>query len=390
MVGLIGERQKMEHDSTNQQKLAQQLKRLTLALDSEQKERLEALALLKEIRQMHCTSDEPTRAMLGASDFFKQVGRELQQALQYTVNLSGILLEQPEEISGRQKLKDIASNMNIALLDLDRLLEEQKKPMAQPLNTYKYSALVLCQDEQFLAVTEAFLGKWDIRSDCITSPKFALAKFQEGEINKDKYALFIIDDKFMDFLREYKQENLFAEMLTVVFCDDVSMVSTEGFPENVKFLQKPVGQSAIFNSLVSSIAVEHDYKQCAKDESKVDAIILVVEDHEVNQRLIREYLQRLGYQVQVVNNGQEAIDELENKNYDLIFMDCQMPVLDGYEATKRIRKMEENTDNRNKIIALTAHAMQGDRELCLECGMDDYLAKPFRKKDLMGMLNKWL
>ncbi len=116
--------------------------------------------------------------------------------------------------------------------------------------------------------------------------------------------------------------------------------------------------------------------------------ILVVEDIIINQKIILKQLQRLGYKADCVGNGQEALDILSNQQYDLIFMDCQMPVLDGYETTGKLRKLEGG--NNHIIIGLTAYAMDGDKEKCLGAGMDDYLTKPMDMTDLSDMLKKWL
>jgi signal transduction histidine kinase len=117
--------------------------------------------------------------------------------------------------------------------------------------------------------------------------------------------------------------------------------------------------------------------------------ILVVEDIEPNQQLIVQMLKYLGYTADVVNNGQEALMHLADQEYDVVLMDCQMPILDGYEATRRFRQYEDS-QRRTPIIGLTAHAMVGDREKCLEIGMDDYLSKPIKLKDLRTVLERWL
>jgi CheY-like chemotaxis protein len=116
--------------------------------------------------------------------------------------------------------------------------------------------------------------------------------------------------------------------------------------------------------------------------------ILVVEDNPINQRVFESMLEHLGYGCRLVANGQEALAALASERYDLVFMDCQMPVMDGYEATRKMRSGQPS--HAGPIVALTAHALDGDREKCLEAGMDDYLAKPVSLKCLGGMLSKWL
>ncbi|PWR00458.1 response regulator [Leucothrix pacifica] len=119
--------------------------------------------------------------------------------------------------------------------------------------------------------------------------------------------------------------------------------------------------------------------------------LLLAEDNKVNQMVATTMLKKLGYQVDVVNNGREALEALNEKPYDLIFMDCQMPVLDGYEATKEIRKFSSsNLLNTTPVIALTAHAMLNNDQKCFDAGMDDFLSKPVRVKEMKEILNKWL
>jgi len=117
--------------------------------------------------------------------------------------------------------------------------------------------------------------------------------------------------------------------------------------------------------------------------------ILVAEDNLVNQQVILAMLTSNHYRADIVHNGREALDALSRKHYDVILMDCQMPVMDGYEATKIIREREKNSHRRIPIIAVTGHAMQGDRELCLAAGMDDFLTKPFHMELLFSTLSRW-
>jgi CheY-like chemotaxis protein len=119
--------------------------------------------------------------------------------------------------------------------------------------------------------------------------------------------------------------------------------------------------------------------------------VLVVEDELINQMVCRQVLQKMGIEVAVAENGQQAIDAVTSDRFDLLLMDCQMPVMDGYLATRSIRATEQAQGlPRLPIVALTAHAMRGDREACIEAGMDDYLSKPFEISDLQDKLQQWL
>jgi two-component system, sensor histidine kinase and response regulator len=115
----------------------------------------------------------------------------------------------------------------------------------------------------------------------------------------------------------------------------------------------------------------------------------VAEDNLVNQRVVLGPLAKLGHHADSVRNGLEAVQAVENGRYDLVIMDCQMPELDGFEATRRIRRLS-GPSHTIPIIALTANAMQGDREQCLEVGMNDYVSKPVDVGRLAAALQRWL
>ncbi len=117
--------------------------------------------------------------------------------------------------------------------------------------------------------------------------------------------------------------------------------------------------------------------------------ILVVDDDAINRLVCESQLQDLGFEVEAVEGGEQALRAIEHQGFDAILMDCQMPDLDGYETTRRIRR-RESPGRRAVIVAVTAHALQGEREKCLSAGMDDYLSKPLRGEDLRVVLDRWL
>lgn len=119
------------------------------------------------------------------------------------------------------------------------------------------------------------------------------------------------------------------------------------------------------------------------------AHVLLVEDQPVNQMLIKAILAKAKCRVDVANNGQEALDKIKENTYDLVFMDCQMPVMDGFEATRRIRNDEEGTGRHLPIVALTADSMMGDRARCIAHGMDEHASKPIRVETVYEMLRKY-
>ncbi len=115
--------------------------------------------------------------------------------------------------------------------------------------------------------------------------------------------------------------------------------------------------------------------------------ILMAEDNAINQRVAQLILKRSGFDIDLVADGGEALDAHRTKPYDLILMDCQMPIMDGFEASRLIRQLKQPQPI---IIAVTANALVGERERCLNAGMDDYLSKPFQADQLVALVNKWV
>ncbi len=120
------------------------------------------------------------------------------------------------------------------------------------------------------------------------------------------------------------------------------------------------------------------------------ARLLLAEDNRVNQLVALAQLESLGHHVTVVNNGADAIEAVRKDEFDMVLMDIQMPVMDGIEATRRIRALEDPSKSRVTIIALTANAMKGNAENYLAAGMDDYMSKPIDRSELRTLLEKWL
>jgi PAS domain S-box-containing protein len=156
------------------------------------------------------------------------------------------------------------------------------------------------------------------------------------------------------------------------------------------YLTKPVRRSQLWKSIGAAVGGTQSGVEPSRTGARVDAVrqerplrILLAEDNAVNQKLVTRHLAKAGYRVDVVVNGREVLDAVARDSFDLILMDVQMPEMSGLEATRHIRERERVSGGRIPIIALTARAMKGDRETCIEAGMDGYLAKPMRGEELM-------
>jgi two-component system, sensor histidine kinase and response regulator len=157
-------------------------------------------------------------------------------------------------------------------------------------------------------------------------------------------------------------------------------------------LTKPVRRAALLETLAEVLRdVESVEPAAVGTAASVTGRghVLVAEDNPVNQLVIETMLRQRGFEVEIANDGLEALQQLDPQRHDAVFMDCQMPNLDGYETTARIRA-DEPPDRHVPIFAMTAHAFAGDRERCLRAGMDDYLSKPLRAADLDAVLERWL
>ena len=192
-----------------------------------------------------------------------------------------------------------------------------------------------------------------------------------------------------------------CQQLVTLMAGEIGVSSQLGkgttFWFTVPFEVQPVNRTHLSPQSKSAIAA---YQVCSgqfppvpnrqtSNERKLSRLkILVVDDARVNQKVVLRQLQQLGHTGDCVNNGQEALEKLATSNYDIVLMDCQMPVLDGYQATQAIRQQEQGTDYHQIVIGLTAHAMKGDREKCLAAGMDNYMTKPLILSELERILQQ--
>jgi CheY-like chemotaxis protein len=157
-----------------------------------------------------------------------------------------------------------------------------------------------------------------------------------------------------------------------------------------------VRPSQLFDVLHTLLSSRPEYGKHEAGEHAAEVVrpdhggrVLIVEDNAANLKVAMRMVERLGYRADKAGNGVEAVRVLDRMNYDAVLMDCQMPEMDGYEATRQIRRHEKE-GRRTPIIAMTASAMAGDRERCLAAGMDDYISKPIKLHVVAAVLERWL
>ncbi len=261
------------------------------------------------------------------------------------------------------------------------------------------------------------LTSWGVRVSEVSCASTAIERLRQAAEKGDPFRIAIIDMEMpeIDGLmlgRSIKDETALADTALLMMNSigrrpDNEELCRSGF---FSFLVKPVRQSELYNT-VSEVLISRDVDSCNMEllqekitvgsETLFDAVdsgkndspvrILLAEDSVVNQLVVIGILSKLGYAVDPVSNGQEALARLHEFVYDLVIMDIQMPEMDGLEATRIIRDQASAVLRHDiPVIALTAHAMHGDREICLQSGMNDYVSKPIDPAALVGVIKKWL
>ena len=155
-------------------------------------------------------------------------------------------------------------------------------------------------------------------------------------------------------------------------------------------ISHPIRRAAVEQALLGSEVIALRPPSATEPDEVLERRVLLVEDNPVNRHIATAILKRLGCEVEIALDGEEAIRIWKEGAFDIVLMDCQMPVMDGYDAAREIRAHEAARGlPRTPLIALTANALAGDRELCLEAGMDDHLGKPFTQDLLLAALDRW-
>lgn len=267
--------------------------------------------------------------------------------------------------------------------------DEEVPPL--PDRLAKQRVLIVDDDATNRMVLTEMVSGWGMHPTPVANGRAALAELKGTVDGTSTYSTVLLDDSMpqMDgfaLAEEIKKiPRLTTTIVMMISSADPAREMARCRDAGINYtLTKPVGQSELLDTILTvlqpgGIKVILDTPQQASEEQ---LRILVVEDNEVNLELAMHLLTRMGHSVFTVRNGRQAVDALEKDAFDLVFMDLQMPEMDGLEATIRIRAMESTGRPRTPIIALTAHAIKGSRERYLEAGMDDYVTKPVRRKEL--------
>jgi CheY-like chemotaxis protein len=255
-------------------------------------------------------------------------------------------------------------------------------------------------------ILEGMLRRWDMKPTPVESGEEALSQLGSARVAGEPYALVLTDmhmpnmDGFTLVERIRQRPDLATAtimMLTsaghrgdALRCKDLGVSA---------YLLKPIRQSELREAIARVLGAREQkgavplitrYSLHDARDPAASLRVLLAEDNPVNQLLATRLLEKRGHRVTVAANGREALAALDRESYDLVFMDVQMPEMDGLEATIAIREKEKAGANHLPVIALTAHAMKGDQERCLEAGMDGYLSKPIRPQELDEFLEKYV
>ncbi len=274
--------------------------------------------------------------------------------------------------------------------------------------------LLVDSNETICRITQAQVEGWGAQYESAANAKTALHKLYLAEEQGHPFDIVLLDKQLPDMngitlTKKLRQDEKLKNTRVIILSSIAQLAeSGEWMLAGVEaYLNKPLRQSDLFNCLVKVYANSQDQTQPMRiisteegpeENQEIGGHVLVAEDNPINKELITQMLENFGCRFKFVYNGKEALDAVTNypldrqtDPYDMILMDCQMPEMDGFEATAEIRKWEAmQQDSHIPIVALTANALQGDRQRCLDSGMDDYLSKPFTSNQLFGILKQWL
>ncbi len=259
--------------------------------------------------------------------------------------------------------------------------------------------LIVDDNETTRAVLQCQLDSWKMSSACAESGEHALKMLRDGANSGNAYDVAILDRMMpgmdgLELATRIKEDPSLTSTTLIMLSGDIERSPHPGV---ATYLMKPARPSQLYNAIVESMQGRRGIKTDVPVDSEVVepvfAPILLAEDNPANQQVCMAMLKMLGCRrVDVVSSGYEALQAVSRIDYGLVLMDCQMPQMDGYEATRRIREaeIESGSASRVAVVALTAHAMKGAQEQCLAAGMDGYLSKPFTLKQIKEVLDRWL
>jgi len=269
-----------------------------------------------------------------------------------------------------------------------------------------HSVLIVDDNATNRRILSQQMLSWGMSSSDVGSGQQALEKMDEAHQAGRPYNIIFVDMMMpgmdgVELTRRIRADGRYRDSIVILLTSMGAAMEDEG--ERSLFdarLDKPVRQSTLHDHLVVAVgkimtnreAVAAQWVSIAKsgesDKPQFALRILLAEDNIINQKVAQGLLKAMGCEVDVVPDGSNALEKLQQNPYDLVFMDCQMPTMDGYEATRLIRQLQPPLA-KIPIIALTANAMRGDEEVCFAAGMDDYLAKPLKPKALQDLLQNW-
>jgi CheY-like chemotaxis protein len=249
-------------------------------------------------------------------------------------------------------------------------------------------------------ILERYLSSWGMRERSFANGPDALQEMRNAARANDAFDVAIVDMMMpaMDgaaVTAEIRADRTLKDVVVILLTSaGHSEVPVPGIDAE---LIKPVRPSQLFDVLHTKLDERStraertlaELERGESDSSRRQARVLVVEDNAANLKLTVRLVERLGYHADVAGNGADAISMIERSEYDAVLMDCQMPEMDGYEATKQIRRSEKSLRHL-PIVAMTADAFSGDRERCLAAGMDDYISKPMKLHVVAAVLGRWL
>jgi two-component system, sensor histidine kinase and response regulator len=276
-----------------------------------------------------------------------------------------------------------------------------RKLAVPPERLRNLHALIVDDNSTNRRVLQGMLKRWGMKPTAVDSGKTALQAMEIAKSTGHPFPLILLDGQMpeMDGFTLAEEIQKDPDLLGAT----IMMLTSAGHLGDAErcrklgiagYLVKPVRQSELLDAVCRLLGGEAKkdgltlITRHVLKEEKRRARILLAEDNAVNRTLAIRLLEKRGYTVSVAGNGSEALAALEKESFDAILMDVQMPEMDGFEATGRIREKEKNTGRRIPIIAMTAHALKGDEERCMEAGMDGYVSKPIRTNELYAALEK--